>query len=77
MNNRGLAKVPSILGGSRPQVRDDGAVQVRRVNFQRMEVQRATAKLAKMQADLAVEEEVLDKMREACKQCGACSACIG
>lgn len=74
---KGLAKVPSILGGSRPQVRDDGATQVRRVNFQRMEVQKQRDKLAKMQADLTHEEEVLDKMRESCAHCGACSACIG
>lgn len=71
------ARVPSNVGGWRPQVRDDRGMQFRRVSSMRADVQKAEAKLAKMREDLAREEEVLDKMREDCAQCGACSACCG
>lgn len=76
-NTGGFARTPSVLGGYRPQVRDERRDQFQRVQYMRGDVQRATEKLAKMQEDLAKEEEVLDNMRESCAHCGACSACVG
>jgi hypothetical protein len=73
----GLPAIPSVIGGVRPNVRDDAAMVVRKVRYMRAEIDKTKAKLAKMYADLAPEEEALEYMRLQCGYCGHCSACTG
>ena len=74
---RGLAKVPSILGGARPQVRDAGKDVFNRVQYLRGEKRKAMAKLDDIERQLADAEQERQDMRAECNHCDDCSACIG
>jgi hypothetical protein len=72
---RGLPYVPSVLGGSRPSVNDDADITRRKIAYLRPQVADTRAKLAKLEAELGVEEKRLDKAKRLCKNCGNCTAC--
>lgn len=73
----GIRNTPSVLGGNRPNVRDDAAMTVRKVSYLRAEVEKRKAALESVAKELAIEEEFLSAMRKQCKKCGRCSACTG
>ena len=70
-------KVPSVLGGFRPQVRDAAADVVRRVRYLQAEVTRLGDKLSDLQRDLAAAKAEREAMQQACGHCDNCSACVG
>jgi len=74
---RGSAKVPSVLGGYRPQVKDDAQAAFQRVQYLRGEVRKAREKLQNLETQLYAAEEERGDFQSECERCGNCSACIG
>lgn len=74
---RPLLKVPSVIGGVRPHVRDSAQMNFRAVQFLEAEVSKTQEKLASLVKQLKDEEAKLKEHRRHCKKCGECSACIG
>lgn len=72
-----MKRIPSVLGGFRPVVRDPAADAFKRVQFLRAHIQLARETLQQQQGELRREEAGLAKYRQECKNCGTCSACIG
>ncbi len=72
-----MHKVPSVLGGHRPQVRDPGRDAFDRVKYLRAEKQKKQNELDNISAALAQAEAERNKMRQECGNCDNCSACIG
>ena len=72
-----LRKVPSVLGGNRPQTRDAGKDAFNRVQYERGEVRKLRAKLEEAERRLADAEQEREDMRAECNHCDDCSACIG
>lgn len=68
---------PSVLGGVRPVVRDDGQMAFRRVMSLRADVKKAREKLESLENQLADAELERAEFLADCGHCGDCSACIG
>lgn len=75
---RSYAKVPSVIGGLRPNVRDDAQMAHRAVQHTKAEVSKTEEKLRQLKARYEAEES---RRKSLCVKttgkCGACSACIG
>ena len=72
-----MRKVPSVLGGFRPVVRDAGRDAFDRVKYLRAEVKKEKNKLERLEAALSEAEAERNEMRKECGHCDDCSACIG
>ncbi len=67
----------SVLGGKRPNVRDDAQMSFRRVQYMRTQVEAAKAKYDDLLRQLEIAESGRAFYRGACGKCGECSACVG
>lgn len=74
---RAAAKVPSVLGGYRPNVQDAGQDAFNRVRYLKAEVIKARTKLDDVERQLEDAQASRESMRAECGKCGDCSACIG
>lgn len=72
---RGVQRVPSVLGGTRPAVRDPAADTRRRIAFMAAEQRTTKEKLERLERELTQARAELAAMQERCGHCGNCSAC--
>jgi hypothetical protein len=75
---RSFKRVPSVIGGHRPHVRDDAQMAFRSVQYTKAEVSKTETKLRQLKDQLEREEW---RRKSLCVKitgkCGSCSACIG
>lgn len=72
------ARVPSVIGGNRPNVRDDAQMAFRAAQHTKAEVSKTEEKLRQLKARYEAEESMRKSLcAKATGKCGSCSACIG